>query len=176
MKQKAIINSEIKARCDDHAKIRDYLLEHGADYKGTDHQIDTYFNVSGGRLKLRQGSIENNLIFYTRNADTGPKQSEISLSAVEKQSTIGTVLAKALGVKVQVDKEREIYFIDNVKFHIDTVKNLGTFMEIEAIDWDGSVGAGKLQEQCEYYAKAMNIAKKDLVKGSYSDLLVELAK
>lgn len=176
MKQKAIINSEIKARCDNHAKIRDFLLAQGADYKGTDHQIDTYFNVSTGRLKLRQGSIENNLIFYTRSDAAGLKQSEIYLSAVEKESTIGAVLAKALGVKVQVDKEREIYFIDNVKFHIDTVKNLGTFMEIEAIDWDGSVGAGKLQEQCEYYAKAMNIAKKDLVKGSYSDLLIELGR
>lgn len=176
MKQKAIINSEIKARCDNHAKIRDFLLAHGADYKGTDHQIDTYFNVSTGRLKLRQGSIENNLIFYTRSDAAGPKQLEICLSAVEKESTIGAVLAKALGVKVQVDKKREIYFIDNVKFHIDTVKNLGTFMEIEAIDWDGSIGTDKLQEQCEYYAKAMNIAKKDLVKGSYSDLLIELGR
>ena len=33
-----------------------------------------------------------------------------------------------------MDKKREIYFIHNVKFHIDNVKNLGTFIEIEAID------------------------------------------
>ena len=172
MKQTSIINSEIKARCDKHAKVREYLLSHGAEFKGMDHQIDTYFNVSSGRLKLREGSIENNLIFYKRSDEAGPKQSEITFSAVDKDSSIHAVLEKALGVKVQVDKQREIYFIDNVKFHIDTVKNLGTFMEIEAIDWDGSIGAKKLQKQCEYYAKELSIAPKDLVEGSYSDLLL----
>ena len=59
-----------------------------------------------------------------------------------------------------------------MKFHIDTVKGLGTFMEIEAIDWDGSIGPKKLQEQCEFYALEMAISEKDLVKGSYSDLLM----
>lgn len=33
-----------------------------------------------------------------------------------------------------VDKRRKIYFIDNVKFHFDVVENLGTFIEVEAID------------------------------------------
>ena len=53
MKQTAIINSEIKARCADQEAVRQYLHEHGADFKGTDHQIDTYFHVPEGRLKLR---------------------------------------------------------------------------------------------------------------------------
>jgi adenylate cyclase class IV len=39
-----------------------------------------------------------------------------------------------------VDKKREIYFINNVKFHIDTVDGAGSFIEIEAIDNDGSSG------------------------------------
>ncbi len=38
--------------------MRNYLLTHGADYKGTDRQTDTYFNVPNGRLKLREGNIE----------------------------------------------------------------------------------------------------------------------
>ena len=42
--------------------IRQILINKKADYKGLDHQIDTYFNVNIGRLKLREGSIENNLI------------------------------------------------------------------------------------------------------------------
>ena len=71
MKQTAIINSEIKARCADQEAVRHYLREHGADFKGTDHQIDTYFDVPEGRLKLRQGPIENNLIFYSGRTPTG---------------------------------------------------------------------------------------------------------
>lgn len=173
MEHKDIINSEIKAKCDNQARVREYLVSQGADFKGTDHQIDTYFTVGRGRLKLREGSIENNLIFYERNDDAGPKQSTITFSPIEKGSSIRAVLEKALGVRVVVDKQREIYFIGNVKFHLDKVEGLGTFMEIEAIDWDGKIGANKLREQCEHYAKELGITQIDLVIGSYSDLLLQ---
>ena len=49
----AHIDVEIKARCDNHEKIREILKSKSANFKGTDHQIDTYFNVPNGRLKLR---------------------------------------------------------------------------------------------------------------------------
>jgi len=41
---------------------------------------------------------------------------------------------------VTVEKIREIYFIDTVKFHLDTVSDLGYFVEIEAIDYQGILG------------------------------------
>jgi len=69
---------------------------------------------------------------------------------------------------------REIYFIDNVKFHIDTVKDLGTFVEIEAIDKDGTIGEIELLNQCEFYLKLFGISKENLVSVSYSDLILEL--
>lgn len=172
MKQKNIINFEIKAKCSDHKKIRDYLTRNGSVSKGTDHQIDTYFNVPDGRLKLREGLIENNLIFYKRNNKSGPKRSEVNLAVVEKDSGIRGVLEHALGVKIRVDKKREIYFIDNVKFHIDTVDSLGAFMEIEAIDSDGSIGPDSLRKQCEKYMQEMGINQQDLIKDSYSDMLL----
>jgi len=82
------------------------------------------------------------------------------------------ILTKALGILVVVDKKREIYFIDNVKFHIDIVENLGTFVEIEAIDNDGDIGKEKLLEQCQLYLDMFNIPQKDLISVSYSDLLL----
>ena len=48
--------------------------------------------------------------------------------------TLKEILIKTLGIKAVVDKRRKIYFINNVKFHFDTVKDLGTFVEVEAID------------------------------------------
>lgn len=56
------LNVEIKAKCSDPQRIRDILESHGAEHKGLDHQIDTYFRVQNGRLKLREGDIENFLI------------------------------------------------------------------------------------------------------------------
>ena len=167
------LNVEIKAKCKNQDIIRSYLKEHKADFRGIDHQIDTYFNVSNGRLKLREGEIENFLIHYERSDQEGPKQSKVTLYTSQPGSSLKEILVKALGVKVIVDKNREIYFIDNVKFHVDLVENLGTFIEIEAIDKDGSIGKDKLNEQCNKYLREMGIKDEDLVSVSYSDLLLE---
>jgi len=167
----SILNIEIKARCDNPDRIRSILNNHDADFKGTDHQVDTYFEVPRGRLKLRQGTIENNLIFYQRDNQSGPKTSSINLVPAEHPDQLHALLTNALKVKIVVDKVREIYFIDNVKFHIDEVEELGNFVEIEAIDEDGSIGEKALQEQCQYYIDLFDITDDDLVPKSYSDMI-----
>ncbi len=168
----SILNIEIKARCDQPDHIRKILREHNADFKGTDHQIDTYFEVPEGRLKLRQGTIENNLIFYKRDNQSGPKASNIDLVPAEHPEELHALLDNALDTKVIVDKQREIYFIENVKFHIDEVKKLGNFVEIEAIDEDGTIGRERLQEQCEKYLRLFGITDDQLIAHSYSDMLL----
>lgn len=167
------INIEIKAKCLQHERIRVILKSHHAEFKGIDHQIDTYFKVNYGRLKLREGNIENHLIFYEREDTAGPKKSEVILYKTEPGSPLKDILTKSLGILIVVDKQREIYFIDNVKFHIDSVKGLGTFVEIEAIDFDGTIGKEKLREQCQYYLELFQINPADLISVSYSDLLLK---
>lgn len=166
------INIEIKARCGNHEKIREQLKSREADFKGTDHQIDTYFKVNHGRLKLREGNIENFLIYYERENKEGPKQSDIILFKSSPGSSLKSILEKSNGVLTVVDKKREIYFIENVKFHLDLVEGLGTFMEIEAIDKDGTIGKEKLLEQCNEYLALFGIFPEDLISVSYSDLLL----
>ncbi len=165
-------NIEIKAKCLDQEKVRRILREHSALFKGVDHQIDTYFKVSNGRLKLREGNLENFLVFYERENKEGPKQSNVVLFKSDPRSSLKEILAKSLGVLIVVDKNREIYFIDNVKFHIDSVDRLGQFIEIEAIDNSGSIGKDKLLDQCNKYLNLFEIQKEDLVSVSYSDLLL----
>jgi len=70
-----------------------------------------------------------------------------------------------------VDKRRHILWIANVKFHVDDVVGLGTFVEIEAIDRDGGLGEERLREQCERYRQLLGIEDADLEPRSYSDLL-----
>lgn len=166
------LNIEIKARIEDPKTIRDRLCSIGADFIGTDHQVDTYFNVKSGRLKLREGKIENHLIYYEREDVTGPKQSVVTLFKNPVNSNLKELLINALGEMVVVDKKREIYFINNVKFHLDEVLGLGTFFEIEAIDKDGSLGKDKLLDQCNYYLKEFGITKDKLIDKSYGDLLL----
>ena len=167
----SITNVEIKARCNNPDRIRQLLEEREADYKGTDHQTDTYFEVPEGRLKLRQGTIEQNLIYYRRPDTVSPKASNINLVPAEHPNELHQLLTNALPTLIVVEKKREIYFINNVKFHIDEVKGLGDFVEIEAIDEDGSMGKEKLQEQCQYYLELLDIKDENLVPYSYSDML-----
>ena len=141
-------------------------------FKGTDLQTDTYFNVPTGRLKLRQGNIENSLIYYERRNDAGPKQSDFSLVQVQDGEALKEVLTRSLGIKVVVEKQREIYFIENVKFHIDSLRQLGNFVEIEASDKYMPLSLEQLRDQCNYYIEQFAIKKEDMVNVSYSDMLL----
>jgi adenylate cyclase, class 2 len=168
----SFINIEIKARTANAPAIRDYLLNNGADFKGTDNQVDTYFNVTWGRLKLREGNIENNLIWYERANQAGPKQSNFHLSKVPDPASLKAILTGSLGVKVVVSKKREIWYIRNVKFHIDELEGLGSFVEIEAGNKEADLPIEKLQEQCNFYMRAFDIKEEDLLEHSYSDMLL----
>ncbi len=163
---------EIKARCSRQEEIRAILQAREAEYKGIDHQIDTYFKVNQGRLKLREGNIENHLIQYQRDNQEGPKHSQVLLHRSNPESSLKQILINSLGVLTVVDKKREIYFIDNVKFHLDSVMHLGTFVEIEAIDETGIRNKEELWEQCQTYLDLFSITSEELVAVSYSDLLL----
>ena len=168
----SIFNIEFKAKTNDLTAVENILLQRNPIFIGEDHQIDTYFNVANGRLKLREGNIENALIHYERENTAGSKSSQVLLYQHLPDENLKAVLTKGLGIKTVVDKRRKIYFIDNVKFHFDTVQSLGTFIEVEAIDKDGSIGKEKLQEQCNFYAAVFNICREDFMAVSYSDMVM----
>ncbi len=166
------LNVEIKVRCRRPSRIRKLLRQQNADFRGVDLQVDTYFKVPAGRGKLREGKIEHSLIHYERPNRPGPKVSRVRLYQVACESKLKDVLAAALGALAVVKKSREIYFIDNVKFHIDRVENLGSFVEIEAIDATGRIGRQRLLKQCRRYMTLFGIRKSDLIDCSYSDMLL----
>ncbi|HUS00833.1 MAG TPA: class IV adenylate cyclase [Chitinophagaceae bacterium] len=166
-----ILNFEFKARTNELGNLEKKLLELNPKFIGEDNQADTYFNVSKGRLKLREGNIENSLIYYERENTADAKQSDVLLYQHNPDTTLKNILIKVLGIKIIVEKKRRIYFINNVKFHFDTIEGLGTFIEVEAIDNDGSLGIEKLKEQADKYAAFFKIQPVDFVALSYSDML-----
>ena len=172
----SFINIEIKARTNRSADIRNYLLENGAEFRGTDNQTDTYFNSAQGRLKLREGNIENSLIFYNRAETGGTKQSNVDMMEASDPSALRSILMKALGVLAVVSKRREIYFIGNVKFHLDSLEGLGEFVEIEAANRFEDIPVERLKAQCEQYMAAFGVREGDLVRKSYSDMVMEMQR
>jgi predicted adenylyl cyclase CyaB len=168
-----ILNVEFKAQVDDIQSCEMRLKALNPRFVGIDHQVDTYFNVSHGRLKLREGNIEQALIHYEREDSAGAKSSKVLLYKCQPDPALRQILALHLGVKVVVDKVRRIYFVDNVKFHFDRVDGLGEFLEVEAIDDQGRFSREQLMRQCEYYAGFFGIRPADYLKQSYCDMLSE---
>ena len=167
------LNIEFKAKANNIEALEEKLLSLNPQFIGEDHQKDTYYNVNTGRLKLREGNIENALIWYQREDVGGAKQSDILLYKHAPDDALKNILIKLHGVKIIVDKIRKIYFVENVKFHFDRVEGLGTFVEVEAIDSNGEIGIEKLKEQCNFYINFLEIKTENFMKKSYSDMMME---
>ena len=81
------------------------------------------------------------------------------------------MLSRALGSVGLVDKRREIYFVGNVKIHLDRVRGLGSSMEVEAMIRTGDIK--KVRAQAEKFQKQFAITAADIVPQSYSDMILE---
>ena len=163
---------EIKARCSNPSKVRQLLLQQlNIQFIGVDAQMDTYFKIPSGRLKLREGNIENSLIYYDRENKKDAKKSDVTLYKPTEVVSLKAVLLAALPILIVVEKKREIYFIDHIKFHIDTLSALGSFIEIEVIDATDAMDITKMKEQCQWYMELLDVQKEDLMENSYSDML-----
>ena len=165
------LNFEFKARLRDELHVRATLKRVRARFVGTDHQIDTYFQVPSGRLKIREGRIENALIFYHRTNSARARRSTVDMMLLPRRNSVRVILSNSLGVLAVVDKKREIYFVGNVKIHLDRVHGLGKFLEVEAITKSGDVR--KVREQAKRFQKLFEISSSDIVPLSYSDLILE---
>ena len=174
-----LVNYEFKARLRDEKYIRAVLAKLQARFVGTDHQVDTYFRVPSGRLKVREGRIENALIFYERPDARRVRRSRIEIMPLPRRNPAKAILGAALEPLAIVDKRREIYFVGTVKIHIDHVRGLGKFVEVEAIrklTADGrksKVREEMIREQARKFQKLFAIQDRDLMARSYSDLILK---
>ena len=165
------VNFEFKARLRNEGAVHAALKKLRARYVGTDRQLDTYFRVPGGRLKLLEARIENALIYYERSDTPRPRRAQIEMMLLPRRHPLRAILRQALEILTVVEKRREIYLVGNVKVHLDRVRRLGKFVEVEAISRSGSLG--KVRQQARKFQKLLGIAPVDLVGQSYSDLLLK---
>lgn len=167
---------ELKAQVDDLDIIRKRLSTIGAQYTGTYRQIDSYFEVPRGRLKLREVKEDNEskLIYYERKNVAGPKGSSVYILQIKNPEFLKALLERTLKTGITVRKVREIYHHEGTRIHLDTVENLGTYVEFEretSAD-RGSITSEDLQILKELKEK-LGISRENLEKLSYSDLLLQ---
>jgi predicted adenylyl cyclase CyaB len=165
-------NLEIKARCADLDAARARALALGARPVGVDRQLDTYFRTAAGRLKLRESQLSGGqLVPYLRPDIPGPRRADYRVVPVEDPESLKALLSAILHVHRVVEKQREIWLLDNVRIHLDRVAGLGAFLELEAV-FDGSPAAEAAERQkLERLMGALGIRDPDLVDGSYEGLI-----
>ena len=162
-------NLEIKARVEGHTVLKAKLKGLGARFVENLHQADTYFTVPKGRLKLRdEGKKGAYLIYYERGEKSARRWSTYYTHPVADTKTFKQVFGVCLGMKFVVDKKRALYLYKNARIHLDTVKGLGHFVEIEVLVQKGEAQARKLMGELLAY---LQIPPKNFIKQSYRDLL-----
>lgn len=157
-------NLELKAHDDDPSRtLAAALALPGVEDRGELHQVDTYFRVPRGRLKLReQAGAQAQLVQYERPDRDEARESVYRLTTVTDPGGLKDSLAAALGVRAVVDKRRRLLLWRDVRIHLDRVAGLGPTLELEHVE---APDGDRIAELTALLAPGEPIA------GSYCDLL-----
>lgn len=166
-------NLELKARVADLDVARGVAEAIGAVRQGTERQVDRFFPVPGGRLKLRRSTLDgDHLIAYLRRDAPGARISRFHRLAVPDPDALEATLGAILGAGARVEKEREVWWWRDVRIHFDRVAGLGSFLELEArLDRIGD--RGEAASRVETLRRAFGVGDADRIAGSYAEMLAD---
>ena len=162
-------NLELKSHYDSLPRAKRIARDIGAVHKETMRQVDTYFGVRSGRLKLREIDGEKfELIYYERANTKRSRYSDYRIVPLTDPHWARELLKALFGIYVVVRKRRTLFLRQNARIHIDSVERLGTFIEFEVV-----VNRGKKQarELMQFLRREFGIDSASVVGGSYSDML-----
>jgi predicted adenylyl cyclase CyaB len=136
-------------------------------------QDDTFFSCDNGRIKLRAFSeTEGELIFYRRVNQQGPKESFYVRSPTTSPNTLREALSLAYGQAGRVQKHRTLFLVGQTRVHLDQVKDLGHFIELEVVLHEGESTELGIAQAHNLMAK-LGIDASQLIEGAYVDLLAQ---
>ena len=164
-------NAEIKARLEDAGATHRLVAAVADRGPETLFQTDTFFQVETGRLKLREflGS-DAELIYYSRPDTPGPKESQYARTTVSNAPALRALLSKTLGVAGCVRKKRLVYWVGRTRIHLDEVRNLGNFLELEVVLKEQEPFEAGVSE-AKHLMERLEIDAASLLPDAYVDLL-----
>ena len=175
-------NLEFKAQCQSLESFYPRLADLKATHHETVRQIDTYFHVAAEkcraksevcepRLKLREidEMTEAWLIYYERPNHDASRYSQYQLCKITDPSALKMLLTAAFGIKTIVRKQREVWMFNHTRIHLDTVVDLGQFVELETV-FQGQTETEALNEH-RHVKTTLRLDTIDPVAVSYSDLI-----
>ncbi len=162
-------NLEVKARTQRTDAALNVARSLPASFEGTLFQVDTYFRIQHGRLKLREiNQKQAELIYYNRPEDDIQRISDFEIYPCSALEKIKSILEQSLGILTVVTKERQLFLYQSTRIHIDEVENLGSFIEFEVPLIDSMSEAKKTMN---FLIDKFGIKEADYELHSYLDLM-----
>ncbi len=162
------VNLELKLKITPGKKIDSLLKTTKAEFKGTLKQKDVYYKFTKGLLKLRIENGVHYLIKYLRD-EQGKRWSNYEIVKLEGKN-VEKYLSEILTIEAVVEKERKLYVYKDTRIHLDKVKSLGNFLELETVVVKGKPYAEK---QFAHVVKMLNLDVAKQIKSSYRNLLAK---
>ena len=123
---------EWKAETRDPSIVRALVRRMGAVHASTVVHTDTYYRVIDGTLLKREIEGEApEFIHYLRPNEVTPRHTRFTLYSQEQAAE--RFGQRPIPVWVLVEKRREIWLLDGVRVHLDSVEDLGSFVELEVL-------------------------------------------
>jgi adenylate cyclase class IV len=161
------LNLELKIKVLSHKKFLSILKMIGAEDRGTLKQKDIYYKVRKGLLKLRVEKKTYTLIKYLRN-EKGKRWSNYELLLMEGKNP-EKYLGEIFKIDTIVEKKRKLFLYKNTRVHLDEVKALGKFLELETL----LIGNRKdATERFDEIVKILNLDLSKQIKASYKNLMM----
>ena len=172
-----MLEIELKVPVPDLDKVRQQLVDHNAIFIGKVHEHDIYYNaphrdfgVTDEAMRVRY-TDDHAVVTYkgAKIKKFGLKAREELNTAVESGTVFESMLARLGFVKTaEVNKWRENYQYDKAMISLDTVEELGTFVEIEVIAESEESDAA---HQIEKISKEIGVQGESIL-ASYLELLL----
>lgn len=162
------LNLELKIKVDSHAKLLRLLNKMNAEFEGLLIQKDIYYKVKKGLLKLRVEGGTYTLIKYLRD-EKGKRWSNYELLKLEGRNP-EKYLCDILEVATVVEKKRKLYLHNNTRIHLDEIKRLGKFLELETLL------TGNRHDAQKRFNETVELLELDLsnqIRSSYKTLLLD---
>ncbi len=125
-------NLELKLKLKSHDSLKKILKIVKADYQGVLNQKDVYYKNKNSLLKLRIENGKECLIKYNRDEKGKKRWSDFDILYFERGNA-EKFLSEIFKINAVVEKKRFLYKMLDTRIHLDKVKGLGYFLELETL-------------------------------------------
>lgn len=166
------VNLELKIKVASHSKLKKLLSKIKADRKGILNQEDIYYKTDRGLLKLRIENGNESLIYYQREEKKSNRWSDFDYINF-KDCNGRKFFNRIFKPETVVQKKRELFYYDNTRIHLDTVKSLGKFLELETLVIKEKADAKK---RFNKIIKLLELDNSEEIRKSYRDIMIGIKR